>query len=81
MRCLDVFSSLQMERDRLLEDSSSESEQEDDNNLSSIFNDPYATQFIADDGKKRWRCEWCKKDFALWNATKALHHLIKKKWI
>jgi hypothetical protein len=67
-----------MEKD-LMEDSSSESEKEDDNNLSSIFNDPYATTYITNDGKKRWRCEWCKKDFALWNATKAMYHLIQKK--
>ncbi len=70
-----------MEKDDLMDDSSSESEKEDDDekNLSSIFKDPHATQFVTDDGKKRWRCEWCKKDFALWNATKALYHLVKKR--
>jgi hypothetical protein len=67
-----------MQKD-LMDDSSSESEKEDDNNLSSIFNDPYATTYITNDGKKRWRCEWCKKDFALWNATKAMYHLIQKR--
>ena len=66
--------------DELMEESSSESEKEDDvNNLSPILNDPYATPYTTDDGEKRWRCEWCKKDFALWNATKALCHLIQKK--
>ena len=65
--------------DDLMDDSSSESEKDDSNNLSSIFNDPYATPYTTDDGKKRWRCEWCKKDFALWNATKALSHLVQKR--
>ena len=61
--------------------SSSDSEEEVDSEkkLSSIFNDAHATTFLTDDGKKRWRCEWCKKDFAAWNATKALYHLTKKK--
>ena len=60
--------------------SSSESENEDGSNkLSSIFNDPYATNYHTADGKRRWRCEWCKKDFAAWNATKALYHLIQKR--
>ena len=69
-----------MEKDDLMEDSSSESDkEEDENNLSSIFNDPYATTYITSDGKKRWRCEWCKKDFALWNATKAMYHLIQRR--
>ena len=69
-------------QDDLMDSSSSESEKEDtndDNNLSSIFNDPYATTYMTDDGKKRWKCEWCKKDFSLWNATKALLHLTKKR--
>ena len=71
-----------MEKDDLLDDtSSSDSEEEVDSEkkLSSIFNDAHATTFLTDDGKKRWRCEWCKKDFAAWNATKALYHLTKKK--
>ncbi len=69
-----------MEKDDLMEDSSLESENEDrSNKLSSIFNDPYVTTYHTADGKRRWRCEWCKKDFALWNATKALYHLIQKK--
>lgn len=45
---------------------------------SSIFDDEYATTYITEDGKRRWRCEWCKKNFALWNATKALQHLTKQ---
>ena len=65
--------------DILMDDSSDEEEDDDEKNLSYIFEDAYATTYITDDGKKRWRCEWCKKDFAGWNATKALLHLIQKK--
>jgi hypothetical protein len=71
-----------MDRDDGLMNSSSDSEKEDDsNNLFSIFKDPYATTYVTEDGKKRWRCEWCKKDFSLWNATKALYHLVQKKQV
>ncbi len=47
--------------------------------LKSIFDDEYATTYISEDGKRRWRCEWCKKDFSMWNATKALQHLTKQR--
>ena len=51
-----------MEKDDLMEDSSSESDkEEDENNLSSIFNDPYATTYITSDGKKRWDVNGVKK--------------------
>ena len=40
-----------MEKDELMEDSSYESDKEDDNNLSSIFNDAYATTYLTNDGR------------------------------
>ena len=68
-----------MEKDTLMDDSDTESDREVEKKISSIFEDAYASTYISDDGKKRWRCEWCKKDFAGWNATKALQHLVQKK--
>lgn len=63
--------------DDLMDDSSVEEKSKE--TKKSIFDDDYATTYISEDGKRRWRCEWCKKDFALWNATKALQHLTKQR--
>ena len=69
-----------MNKDVLLDDSDTESESEQGKKLlSSIFEDPYASTYLCNEGKKRWKCEWCKKDFSGWNATKALLHLVQKK--
>jgi hypothetical protein len=61
------LASLKMEKDLLMDDSSTESAKEDDDSnkkLSSIFDDKYATTYITEDGKKRWKCEWCGRDFS-----------------
>ena len=67
-----------MADDELMDDSDLEESNREDEKVFSIFDDTHATQYITADGKKRWRCEWCKKDFSLWNATKALQHLTKQ---
>jgi hypothetical protein len=61
-----------------INDNSLYEEDKEDEKLSSIINYPYATTYITEDGKRRRRCKWCKKDLALWNITMALYHLVKK---
>jgi hypothetical protein len=46
--------------------------------LDSIWDDDRITQYSDAEGKRRWKCGWCKKDFGGWNATKALAHLTKQ---
>ena len=64
-----------MSGDVLMDNSASETEDVDQ--LNSIFDDPECTKFQDEDGRRRWRCGWCTKEFAGWNATKALQHLNK----
>ena len=47
-----------MEKDTLMDDSDTESDREVEKKISSIFEDAYASTYISDDGKKRWRCEY-----------------------
>ena len=46
--------------------------------LLTIWEDDMIEKFASkDNGKPMWRCKWCNKTFAGWNATKALQHVNK----
>jgi hypothetical protein len=47
--------------------------------LESIWDDDMVSKLTSPDGKKEWKCLWCKNVFAQWNHSKALHHLAKQK--
>eukprot|EP00980_Cylindrotheca_fusiformis_P000736 scaffold174_cov98-Cylindrotheca_fusiformis.AAC.5 len=47
--------------------------------VGSVWKDPKITKIQNEHGEKYWKCLWCDNYFSQWNATKAIHHLNKRK--
>jgi hypothetical protein len=45
--------------------------------LMSIWDDNKVFKCMDGEGKKQWKCLWCKCTFGSWNSTKAVAHLNK----
>lgn len=67
---------LTMAKDYGTEDDDSIGLDSSENKLNSIFECPMIQKHLRD-GIKYWSCKWCNNKWKDWNATRALHHVLK----
>lgn len=47
--------------------------------VGSVWKDTNVLKIQNKQGEKSWQCLWCNQHFSQWNATKAIHHLNRRK--
>jgi hypothetical protein len=47
--------------------------------VGSVWEDKKVLKWQNEKGEKSWQCLWCQQHFSQWNATKAIHHLNRRK--